>query len=95
MSHMGNSRFELRRLTQTEWIIHDLWFPPDDCRRAVACVEEIDQHGVDVVWLRDLGLPPGYDSPAEALAAVARTLTRASKPTPIPHLEHGALRRAG
>lgn len=77
-----NSQFALQRLTETEWIIHDRSFPPNDARRAVACVNQRDAARADVVWLRELGLPKRYASVAEVLADVARTASRI--PIPIP-----------
>lgn len=87
----------MRRLTATEWIIHDHWFPPNDPRRTVACMHEVAAGNVDVVWLRELWLPNRYASVGEALDDVRQTLTTVSKPIPIAHRRPypGDMTRAG
>ncbi|MCR2762531.1 hypothetical protein NQ152_03300 [Microbacterium sp. zg.B48] len=85
MARAVDSRFELKRLTATEWVINDNWFAFNDPRRTVACVDEISQLEVEVIWLRELALPDRYPSIAGVLEDVARTVSASTKPTPIPH----------
>lgn len=78
-------RFELRRLTPTEWLIQDRSIPPTNPRHDVACVEEVTAGAFEVVWLRNLGLPDRYSALDEVLRDIASTLLASSKPIPIPH----------
>lgn len=72
MLSVAESRFELRRVTPSEWIIVDLSCDERDPHRTVACVYAIDEFECDVVWLRDMNLPIAYMSPADVLEDVVR-----------------------
>lgn len=85
MTPTTNPRFEVRRLTSTEWVINDHWFPPGDPRHAVACVDEIRDDVVEVVWIRELWLPDRYCSIQQVIDDISRSLTTSTKPIPIPH----------
>lgn len=90
MSTEETARFELRKVSSSDWVILDLSMPDDHPDRTVACVYEIDDLECDVVWLRDLNLPEHYMSPVEVLDDVIRVSVPSSpsprRPIPIPHL---------
>lgn len=88
MSEDPDPRYVLRRITSSEWVINDLRFGSDDPRHVVACVYELDQTEVEVVWLRDLPLANRYTNPFEVLEEVERMqgVSRATRPVAIPHL---------
>lgn len=85
MSRSADLRFELKRLTSTEWVINDNWFTLNDPRRTVACVDQVYDNEVEVVWLRELSLPSRYPSVNAVLSDVSHTVTASTKPIPIPH----------
>lgn len=88
MFTMPDPRFELRKITDTEWLILDHRYAQDDSRRTVACVYQVDAVEVEVVWLRDLPLASSSMSAADVLEDVQRFYAprRAGRPIPIPHL---------
>ena len=88
MCTMPDPRFELRKITDTEWRILDHRYAQDDSRRTVACVYQVDAVEVEVVWLRDLPLASSYMSAADVLEDVQRfhAPRRAGRPILIPHL---------
>lgn len=88
MSAMPDPRFELRKITDSEWLILDHRYAPNDSRQTVACVYQVDAVEVEVVWLRDLPLAGCYMSAADVLEDVQRfhSARRAGRPVPIPHL---------
>lgn len=87
MSTMAIQRFALCRVTSMEWVIRDRRHAPNDGDGTVACVYQIEDDEVEVMWLRDLPLMSRYKTPDEALADLRRlhTRSRADRPTPIPH----------
>lgn len=72
MSRQTSANFELRKLTDTEWLILDLGLHENDPDRTVACVYRLADVEYDVVWLRDLALPVAYMSPMDVLDDVIR-----------------------
>ncbi|MFJ2370065.1 hypothetical protein [Microbacterium sp. NPDC087665] len=87
MSEDPEPRYELRRITPSEWVLNDLRFPADDPRHVVACVYEYAETEVEVVWVRDLPLATRYANALEVLEDVERmqVANRATRPIPIPH----------
>lgn len=87
MSAMPDPRFELRKITETEWLILDHRYDSNDSRRTVACVYQLDAVEVEVLWLRDLPLAMSYMSAADVLEDVQRfhAPARDRRPIPIPH----------
>jgi hypothetical protein len=86
---MSDPRFDLRKVTDTEWLILDHKYASPDPRQTVACVYQVDTVEVDVVWMRDLPLANSYMSAADVLGDVLRfhaTPDRTTAPIPIPHL---------
>lgn len=86
---MSDPRFELRKVTDTEWLILDHKYEAHDPRHTVACVYQVDTVEIDVVWMRDLPLANSYMSTADVLADVQRlhaTPDRSTAPIAIPHL---------
>ncbi|MFJ4225732.1 hypothetical protein [Microbacterium sp. NPDC089695] len=81
-------RYELNRITPTEWVINDRRYPENDPRHLVACVYEYAETEVEVVWLRDLPLAIHYSDAYQVLEDVARMqdASRATRPIAIPHL---------
>jgi len=85
-----NGRFALQRMSSIEWIVVDGSHGPRSPRRTVACIYEVDEFEYDVTWLRDLGLPTKYMSPADVLEDIRKAADRSTripsqKPIPIPH----------
>ncbi len=85
-----NGRFALQRMTSIEWIVVDTSQSPDSGHRTVACIYEVDELEYDVTWLRDLGLPTKYMSPADVPDDIRKATDRwtripSRKPIPIPH----------
>lgn len=87
MFTMPDPRFELRKITETEWLILDHRYESNDSRRTVACVYQLDAVEVDVLWLRDLPLATSYMSAADVLEGVQRfhAPARDRRPVVIPH----------
>lgn len=86
---MSDHRFELRKATDTEWLILDHKYASHDPRQTVACVYQVDTVEVDVVWMRDLPLANSYMSADDVLGDLLRfhaTPDRTTAPIPIPHL---------
>lgn len=72
MSAMPDPRFELRKITDTEWLILDHKYARDDARQTVACVYRLDESEVEVTWLRELPLASSYMSAFDVLEDVQR-----------------------
>lgn len=88
MAGSPDPRYTLRRITTLEWVINDLRYEDHDPRHVVACVYQIEETEVEVVWLRELPLASRYSSPFDVLEAVERmqSVSRATRPVAIPHL---------
>ncbi|OZB81598.1 hypothetical protein [Microbacterium sp. 13-71-7] len=71
MSMMTPTRFEMRRLTENEWLILDDSFDRTDARHTVACVSRVSAEQVEVVWLRPVAERIRYASVADVLEAVS------------------------
>lgn len=78
MSGKHAHRFELRQITDTEWLILDHLYSPNDARRTVACLYQPDPDEVEVVSVRDLPLSTYYMTPEEALEDVRRCYSGAA-----------------
>lgn len=81
--------FELRRVSATEWVIHDRRFAADDARSVVACVWQDEDDGVGVVWLDGRAMPSHYASVDAVMDDVATSALRragGTRPIEIPHL---------
>jgi hypothetical protein len=63
-------RFELRKLTNEEWLILDHRFSATDARHTVACLRQQPHEGVEVVWLRALSLQRHFEDAARVLEVV-------------------------
>lgn len=87
MSAMPDPRFEVRRVAESEWLLLDHRYRPDDPRKTVACIYQLDAVEVEVQWLRDLPLARYYMTPADVLEEVRRFYrpSRARRPVPIAH----------
>jgi hypothetical protein len=86
---MSDPRFELRQVTETEWLILDHKYAAHDARQTVACVYQVDTVEVDVLWMRDLPLSASYMSADDVLQDLLRfhaTPDRTTAPIAIPHL---------
>lgn len=88
MSAMPDPRFELKKITDTEWLIHDHRYRSNDARRTIACLYQLDPNDIEVVWLRDLPLAARYMNPFEVLDEVRQFYAqeRARRPITIPHI---------
>lgn len=88
MEHDPDRRFTLIEVSATDWAIHDLQYPENDHRRVICTIFATASTEVEVLWRRDLPLPPRYASAEDALEAVRRfeDTSRATRPIPIPHL---------
>ena len=67
---MTPTRFEMRRLTENEWLILDDSFDRTDARHTIACVSRVSVDQVEVVWLRPVTTRTRYGSVADVLDAV-------------------------
>lgn len=87
MSAVPDPRYVLRRITHSEWVINDLRYEPQDPRHVIACVYELAETEVEVVWLRELPLSSRYGTPFDVLEDVERFqgVSRATRPVPIAH----------
>lgn len=89
MSKVSDPRFELRKVTATEWLILDHRFEANDPRQTVGCVYRVDDFEVEVMWLRDMPVANRYMTAFEALDDVRRvhehkrTSTRSSAVRPL------------
>lgn len=83
------SSFSLDRVDARIWVIRDLKTPPNDPDHVVACLEEADDVGVDVVWVRtSVPLPTMYldvESVVEELQRWA-SRRRSEPPNRIPRI---------
>lgn len=70
MSTTTEPRFEMRRLTDSEWLILDDRFDRTDARHTVACVSRVSADEVEVVWLRPVTDRCRYASVADVLEVV-------------------------
>lgn len=89
MSAMPDPRFELRKVTETEWLILDHRYEAHDARQTVACIYQVDTVEVDVLWFRNLPLASSYMSAEEVLWDLRRfhnPPSRATAPIAIPHV---------
>jgi len=89
MSAMPDPRFELRKVTETEWLILDRRYEAHDARQTVACIYQVDAVEVDVLWLRNLPLASSYMSADDVLSDLQRfhnPPSRSTAPIRIPHL---------
>lgn len=77
-------RFELRRLTDTEWVIIDHSRAEGDPERTVACLYSVAPSEFEAIWLRDLPVRSSFHSPAEALEDLIRHAD------PVPQLQPSA-----
>lgn len=81
------SSLSIDRVEPGTWVIRDLSTPPNEPDHVVACVEEADEVGVTVVWVRPVPLPTAYLSVefvVEDLQRWTRHRRRSEPPTPIP-----------
>lgn len=79
-----DTRFELRQVSGNEWIISDHQYDAHDERSTVACIFRADDE-CEVTWLVEFGLPTRFGCPANVVEERRRTLSRSTKPIPIPH----------
>jgi hypothetical protein len=88
MSAIPDPRFELRKITETEWAILDHRYAAHDARQTVAHVYQLDTVEVEVLWQRDLPLAGYYMSAEDALDDLRRfhAPSRSRAPITIPHL---------
>ena len=87
MAMTRERRFELRKVTATEWLVLDHRYVPTDPRQTIARVYVLDENEVAVTWLRDLPLRLAYQTPFDVLEDVQRFYRRArsQRPISIPH----------
>ncbi len=96
MSAASERRFELRRVTDTEWVILDHRYRANDPRRPVASVYALSDTEVEVNWLRDLPMSLSYQSAFDVLEDLRRLYRkdRSRRPIPIPHMRPPRMARA-
>lgn len=92
MSMTSETGFELRQVTEAEWIIQDHRYDAHDARCTIACIWQVGTDECEVTWLRDFSLPMRYRSPVEVLEDLRATLRRSTKPVPIAHFAPGVPR---
>ena len=88
MSPMPDPRFELKKITDSEWLVLDRRYRSNDARRTVACLYQLESSLIEAVWLRDIPLAVSYMAPEDVLADVQRFYARerSRRPITIPHL---------
>lgn len=81
---MDGDRWELVRIDDAHWLIHDRRHPEPDRRHVAAVLAETD-HEVDVVWMApEIPLPTRYRTAASVIDDLARwSATRAPQSRPI------------
>lgn len=80
--------FDLRRVSDREWVIYDRRFALDDARCVVACVWHTDDDDVEVVWLDGRAMATKYasvDSVMADLTTAAQRVAGGTRPIEIPH----------
>lgn len=65
-------RFELRNVSETDWLILDHRYSSDDARSVVGCVYELEPWEYGVIWMRDIPVSLSYSMPTDALEDVVR-----------------------
>ena len=81
--------YELRRVSDREWLIYDVRFPMNDARCLVACIWQSDEDEAEVVWIDGRSRPTTYVSPEavmEDLTLAAVGGSGGTRPIEIPHL---------
>jgi hypothetical protein len=81
--------FDMRRVSDREWVIYDLRVAPNDARCVVACVWLTDDDDVEVVWLDGRALPTRYasvDAVMDDVTASAQRTAGGTRPIEIPSL---------
>ena len=88
MHLMPDPRFELQKINDSDWLVLDRRYRPNDARRIVARVYQTEPHLFEAVWARDLPLPISYMEAGEVLEEVQRFYARERwrRPIPIPHM---------
>lgn len=82
----ADPRFELKKVTTSEWLILDSKYASGDLRRTIACIYEMSPVEVEVMWLRNIPLARCYNSAFDALEDVHRFYAprRRIREAPIP-----------
>lgn len=79
--------YELSRVDEHHWLIHDHSASPHDAAHLVACIHIAGEDDVEVLWLRDVPLPTRYATAGDVLDDLVMWTTRSrggSRPVPIP-----------
>lgn len=80
--------FDVRRVSDREWVIYDLRFDVNDARCVVACIRYSDDDDVEVVWLDSRAMPTRYasvDAVMADLTIAAQRVAGGTRPIEIPH----------
>lgn len=77
-------QFELQQITGAVWIVRDHRYSDHDARGVIARIWRVDDE-CQVDWLVDYALPTRYVCPANVIDELRRSVSRRTKPTPIPH----------
>ena len=80
--------FDVRRVSDREWVIYDLRFDRNDARCVVACIWHSEDDTVEVVWLDGRALPTRYasvDAVMDDLMMAAQRVAGGTRPIEIPH----------
>ena len=87
MTGLPDARFELRKVTEYEWLILDHRYEASDPRRTLGCVYKVDEYEVEVMWMREIAAATRYMSPIDVLDDVRRLhdRSRSTRPIEIPH----------
>lgn len=88
MSAIPDPRYELKKITDTEWLILDHRYGSNDARQTIACLYQLDLNDLEVIWLRDLPLAERYTGAIDVLEDVEHFYAneRSRRPIPIPSL---------
>ncbi|MBT2474238.1 hypothetical protein J7E68_06510 [Microbacterium sp. ISL-103] len=85
---MSDPRFELRQVTENEWLVLDHRFDSHDSHQTVAVVRD-QSRGLDVLWMRELPLRAHYRTATDVLDAIQNHYdppSRSTAPVTIPHV---------
>lgn len=77
------SSFSIDRVDTGTWVIRDLTIPPNNADHVVACVEEAEDVGVHVVWVRVVPLPTRYLDVESVVDELRRWTSRRRSEPPI------------
>lgn len=80
--------FEVRRVSDQDWVVYDCRVPADDARCVIACVHSDEDDNVEVRWVDGRVMPTRYLSVGaviDDLVVAERRRGGSTRPIAIPH----------